>query len=176
MGIFSEDFYNSSSKKSVSKTKKEIPLLKDYAIDLEDGRLLYNHNEPYIVEGIDAVICLVWKILYTKKKNLSLNEGYIIYTDKYGSSIHILKGKTKSYADAIIYDMLWDCLVDGTYITGVFNVETELKNNGNYEISFSISTIYGSIIGSIFIEEDNSKILLWTDYDKNKLNNIIEKH
>ena len=35
MGIFSEDFYNATSKKSASKQTTEIPMLKDYAIDLE---------------------------------------------------------------------------------------------------------------------------------------------
>ena len=44
MGIFSEDFYNSTSNKSASKQSKQIPMLKDYAIDLETGQLLYNHN------------------------------------------------------------------------------------------------------------------------------------
>lgn len=165
MGIFSEDFYNSISNKSASKQTTQIPMLKDYAIDLETGQLLYNHNEPYLVEGIDACICLIWKSLHTKRKSLSLDEGYPIYTDDYGSAIHTLKGMTKAYSDSMIEQMLRDALIDGTYILSVINVQTTLSKKGTYTVSFSVRTIYGAIQGSVFVEDTNEKIMLWTDND-----------
>ena len=176
MGIFSEDFYNATSKKSVSKQTTEIPMLKDYAIDLETGYLLYNHNEPYIVEGIDAVLCLAWKRLHTAKKNLMLNEGYLIYTENYGSSLHTLKGKTKAYGDARINTMLIDCLVDGTYITNVLNIQTSLTRTGNYSINFTLATRYGSIVSSIFIEDMNVKVVLYADNDDKEFKYLLDEH
>lgn len=177
MGIFSEDFYNSTSNKSASKQSKQVPMLKDYAIDLETGQLLYNHNEPYIVEGIDACVCLIWKRLYTKKKNLSLDEGCPIYTDNYGSSIHLLKGKTKAYGDSIIEQMLIDSLIDGTYVLNIVNIQTSLSNKGVYTVSFAVGTRYGAVKGSIFVEETNAKIMLWTDNDNaDDFNYFVEKY
>ena len=176
MGIFSEDFYNATSNKSASKQTTEIPLLKDYAIDLETGQLLYHHNEPYIVEGIDAVICLAWKKLHTNKKNLILNEGYIIHTENYGNSLHTLKGKTKTYGDARIDTMLIDCLVDGTYITNVLNIQTTLTKKGNYIVNFTIATRYGAITGSVFIEDVNMKIMLYADSNEKEIRYLLDKH
>lgn len=76
MGLFPEDFYNNTQNKIVSTS--EIPLLKDYAIDLNTGEVLFDENgNAIIVEGIDAVIVQSWRKLHTPKLDNDNNEGYL---------------------------------------------------------------------------------------------------
>ena len=73
--------------------------------------------------------------------------------------------------------MLIDSLVDGTYVLNVVNIQTSLSKKGTYTVSFAVGTRYGAVKGSIFIEEINSKIMLWTDNDNSDdFNYFIEKY
>lgn len=149
MGLFPEDFYNNTIKKTVA---KEIPLLKDYAINLKTGELLYGDNKnAIIVEGLDAVIAQSWRKIRTPKLDVENNEGYFIYGPSFGSRFHKLTGKGKSYGDAYAYQMLVECLVDGAYITGINNVSTTL-NKSNYVIDYTMETIYGDYKDSFYVD------------------------
>lgn len=141
MGLFPEDFYNNTQNKATSTT--EIPLLKDYAIDLNTGEVLLDKSEnEIIVEGIDAIIVQSWRKLNTPKLDINNDEGYFIYGPNFGSQLHKLIGKEKSYGDAFAYQMLVDCLVDGIYITGINNISITLEKS-SYSINYVMETIYG---------------------------------
>lgn len=148
MGLFPEDFYNNTIKKTDS---KEIPLLKDYAINLKTGELLYDSNKYAImVEGLDAVIVQSWRKIHTHKLDAVTGDGYFIYGRNFGSQFHKLMGKGKSYGDAFAYQMLVECLVDGTYINGINNVSTTLEKS-SYSINYTMESIYGNYNDSIYV-------------------------
>lgn len=149
MGLFSEDFYNNTT--SNSKKDEEVPLLKDYAIDLETGELLYDTNKnAIIVEGLDAVIAQSWRKIHTPKLDTDNNEGYFIYGPNFGSQFHKIIGKGKSYGDAFAYQMLVQAIVDGIYITGINNFATTLEKSA-YSINYTMETIYGNYQDSIYV-------------------------
>ncbi|MBW6408959.1 DUF2634 domain-containing protein [Clostridium weizhouense] len=151
MGAFPEDFYN----KGINlRKKKEVPLLKDYAIDLTTGEILLDENKnAIIVEGLDAVIVQAWRKIHTKKLDPFAKEGYLIYSKNFGSQFHKLIGKGKDYGDTYAYQMLVDCLVNGTYITGISNFSTKLEKSC-YKINYTLESIYGSKEDSFYIDID----------------------
>lgn len=149
MGLFPEDFYNNTQNKIVSTS--EIPLLKDYAIDLNTGEVLFDENgNAIIVEGIDAVIVQSWRKLHTPKLDNDNNEGYFIYGSNFGNQLHKLIGKGKSYGEAFALQIITDCLVDGTYVTGISNFSTNLEKS-SYSINYTMETIYGDYQDSYYI-------------------------
>lgn len=149
MGLFPEDFYNNSVKKTQD---KEIPLLKDYAINLKTGELLYGENKnAIIVEGLDAVIVQSWRKIHTPKLDSVNGEGYFIYGPDFGSQFYKLIGNGKSYGDAFAYQMLVDCIVDKIYITGINNFSTTLEKS-SYSINYTMETIYGNYQDSIYVD------------------------
>ena len=148
MGLFPADFYNNTIKKTVD---KEVPLLKDYAINLKTGELLYDSNKnAIIVEGLDAVIVQAWRKIHTPKLDAINNEGYFIYGPNFGSQFHKLAGKGKSIGDAFAYQMLVDCIVDKTYVTGINNFSTTLEKS-SYSINYTMESIYGNYPDSIYV-------------------------
>lgn len=151
MSLFPEDFYNNTVNKNQS---TDIQLLKDYAIDLETGELLYDeNNNEIIVEGLDAVIVQTWRKIHTHKLDTSTGEGYFIYGKDFGSLFYKLIGKGKSYGDTFAYQMLVDCVVDGTYVTGINNVSITLEKS-SYSINYTLVTIYGNYQDSIYIDNE----------------------
>jgi len=148
MSLFPEDFYNNTQNKTTSTT--EIPLLKDYAIDLKTGEILIDENNAIIVEGLDAVIVQTWRKIHTPKLDNDNNEGYFIYGPSFGSQFHKLIGKGKSVGDAFAYQMLVDCVVDGTYVTGINNFSTKLAES-SYSINYTMESIYGNYQDSIYV-------------------------
>lgn len=149
MGLFPEEFYNNTIKKN---QVKEVPLLKDYAINLRTGELLYDESKnAIIVSGLDAVIAQSWRKIRTPRLDIENDEGYFIYGPNFGSRFHKLIGKGKSYGDAFAYQMLVECLVDGIYITGINNVSTTLTKS-NYVIDYTMETIYGNHKDSLYLD------------------------
>lgn len=152
MGLFPEDFYNNTA--STSTATSEVILLKDYAIDLKTGEVLIDENKnATIVEGLDAVIVQSWRKLHTPKLDINNNEGYFIYGSNFGSQLHKLIGKSKNYGEAFALQMLINCLVDRTYVTGINNFSTSLEKS-SYTIKYTMETIYGNHQDSIYIETD----------------------
>lgn len=150
MGLFPEDFYNNTVVSG--NTHSEVTLLKDYAINLTTGELLYDENRnAIIVSGLDAVIVQSWRKIHTPKLDIDNNEGYFIYGPNFGSQFHKLIGKGKSYGDAFAYQMLIECIVDGTYITGISNFSTTLKKS-SYVINYTTETIYGNYEDSLYVD------------------------
>ncbi len=151
MGLFPEEFYSNTIDKS---QMNNVPLLRDYAIDLATGEVLFDeNNNAIIVEGLDAVIVQSWRKINTPKLDNVNNEGYLIYGKDFGSQFHKLMGKSKSYGDVYAYQMLVDCLVDGTYVTGINSCSTVLEKS-KYSISYTMETIYGNYQDSLYIEID----------------------
>lgn len=145
MSLFPNDFYNN---KLDNVKETEIPLLKDYAIDLETGAIILNNlGQATIVSGLDAVIAQAYRKIHTDK------DRYIIYSSQYGSEFKKLIGKSKSYGDTYAYQMLVDCLVDNKYVTGISNFYTDLEQ-GKYSINFTINSIYGDYSDSFYVDLD----------------------
>ena len=145
MGLFPDDFYNNTLD-NIKET--EIPLLKDYAIDLNTGAIIVNNlGQATIVSGIDAVIAQAYRKIHTDKGE------WIIYSDKYGSEFKKLIGKSKNYGDTYAYQMLVDCLVDHKYVTGISNFSTELEES-RYKINFTLNSIYGDYTDSFYVDLD----------------------
>lgn len=145
MSLFPNDFYNNKIN-NVKET--EIPLLKDYAIDLETGAIILNDlGQATIVTGIDAVIAQAYRKIHTDKGR------YIIYSSNYGSEFKKLIGKSKSYGDTYAYQMLVDCLVDNKYINGISNFSTTLEKGG-YKMNFTLNSIYGDHSDSFYVDLD----------------------
>lgn len=135
MGLLPSDFYSNTI--SSSTTKTEIPLLKDYLIDLNTGHLVVSSSGQFtIVTGLKAVIVQMWRKIHTKQGL------YAIFSSSYGSTFHELVGKGKSYADLYAYKKVVDCIVDGTYVKSINNFSTSFDGS-SYTISFTINTIYG---------------------------------
>ncbi len=152
MSFFPEDFYSNKAMNRIK--KKEVKLLKDYAINLNTGEILLDENKKaIIVEGLDAVIVQAWRKIHTKKLDPLAREGYLIYSKNFGSQFHKLIGKGKNFGDTYAYQMLCDCLVDRIYVTGISNFSTRLEKS-SYEISYTMETIYGNKEDSIYIETD----------------------
>ncbi|KFX58448.1 DUF2634 domain-containing protein [Clostridium botulinum] len=151
MGAFPEDFYNKGINQ---RKKKEVPLLKDYAINLDTGEILLDKNKnAIIVDGLDAVIVQAWRKIHTKKLDPLAGEGYLIYSKNFGSQLHKLMGKSKSNGDVYAYQMLHDCLVDGTYVTGISNFSTKLEKSC-YKINYRLESIYGNKDDSFYVDID----------------------
>ncbi|AGF56471.1 hypothetical protein B0P06_005260 [Clostridium saccharoperbutylacetonicum] len=151
MGLFPEDFYSNTQS---AKVKNEIPLLKDYAIDLKTGEVLYDeNNNEIIVEGLDAVIVQSWRKIYIPKFDVNNNEGYSIYGKNFGSQINKLIGKGKNYGETFAHQMLVECLVDNVYVTGINNISTKLEKS-SYLINYTMETIYGNYQDSYYIPLD----------------------
>jgi len=145
MGLFPNDFYNN---KIDNVKETEIPLLKDYAIDLNTGEIIVNNlAQATIVSGLDAIITQTYRKLHTDKNR------YIIYSNNYGSEFKKLIGKSKSYGDTYAYQMLVDCLVDNKYVTGISDFSTELEQS-KYKINFTIKSIYGDYSDSFYVDLD----------------------
>lgn len=145
MSLFPEDFYNN---KIDNAKETEIPLLKDYAIDLETGEIILNKKgQPTIVTGFDAVIAQAYRKIHTERGK------YLIYSSKYGSEFKKLIGKGKDYGDIFAYQMLVNCLVDNKYVTGINNFYTELEKS-RYSINFTLNSIYGDYNDSFYVDLD----------------------
>ena len=145
MSLFPTDFYNN---KINNVKENEIPLLKDYAIDLDTGEVILNElGQATIVSGIDAVIAQAYRKIHTDKGR------YIIYSSNYGSEFKKLIGKGKSYGDTYAYQMLVDCLVDNKYVIGISDFYTTLEES-KYNINFTMNSIYGDYSDSFYVDLD----------------------
>ena len=134
MSIFPEDFYNN---KISNKKEKEVPILRDYAINLDTGEILFGEDgKGIIVEKEDAILVQAWRKLHTYQGR------FIIYSPKYGERLEDLYGKGKRIGDLYVYDMVYEALVDNVYVKNINNLTTELKHD-KYIISFKLDTIYG---------------------------------
>lgn len=149
LGVLPSDFYNGTNVSKSSNNNNEIPLLRDYLIDLETGYLVKSDSGQFIiVTGLQAIIMQTWRKLHTKQG------AYEIFSSKYGNTFDELKGKGKSYGDAYAYIKLQSALVDDKYIKSVDGVSLILEKD-KYTINFTLNTIYGDTSLKINIDLEN---------------------
>lgn len=136
-GTLPIDFYNGTLVSASKLTNTNLPLLKDYLIDLETGYPITSQSGQFIiVEGLEAIVMQIWRKLH-------IEQGvYKIFSLKYGNTFNDLIGKGKSYGDAYSSKKLNEAIVDKAYINSVDNVDLSLLES-KYTISFTINTIYG---------------------------------
>lgn len=68
----------------------ELPMLKEYAYDLETGELLTKNGGHYLVEGNEALKIWIYKAITTKRYK------YIAYSADFGTEVYSLIGTTLS--------------------------------------------------------------------------------
>lgn len=108
-------------------------IYKEYEIDYKTGQLTGR-----IVEGKEAVKTWVYLALHT--------ERYIFpqYSWNYGNELNTLIGSAndEKYLELEAKRLIEDCLLQNRHITGVENVQVDIKEN-ILNISMTVNTDYG---------------------------------
>lgn len=124
------------------RTKKEIPLAKEYAFDIEKKEFKFKDGKMYLVTGIEAVKLWIWKLFMTSRYK------ELIFNWDYGSDLENLigKGYTQGYLnseaeryvrEAVKYNL-------SQYVKDIKNVVVRFKE-GILTIEFTAVTIYGEV-------------------------------
>ena len=133
---FEELFLNQNTEKE----KKELPLFKEYAIDLDTLEPLKNGDRLVELNGNEALKVWIFKALKTKRN------FYEIPSDSYGNDldVHIGTVYQESIKNALIISEIKDCLLVNPYILDCYNFELNYNNDdNNLKVSFNVSTVYG---------------------------------
>lgn len=143
--IFPNSYYDNTISQNTIRSYDEIPILKDYKINLETGELLVDKDRDFIIiEGLEAVVQMCRRMLLTEKFDANSNKRWTIYPDGYGSKINGLFGKSKQLGDQLAYGFIYESIVENNiYVNSISNFTTELQE-GYYTISFSVNSIYGT--------------------------------
>ncbi len=105
-----------------------------YRMDLKNKRIVG------MVDGIDAAIQSVFKILQTRRF------AYLIYDNQYGCDIYNKIGNsnlTPGYLDTDMPAMVEDAFLNESMVLGVSDFEYEITDRDGVCVSFVISTIFG---------------------------------
>ena len=105
-----------------------------YQIDLDSKRVIG------LFDGIDAIRQAVYKILFTDRYS------DIIYNDKYGCDLYILKGEDVDYAKLLTPSYIRRCLTQDDRISGVRDILIEKVNIDSLHVSFTVETIFGDYL------------------------------
>lgn len=103
-----------------------------YKLDLENGRI------AGMTDDLEAVRQAVYKMLYTDRY------GEIIYSEDYGSDLHILRGTTIDYAEVLTPTYIRDCLITDDRVKDVEDIVIEQVDTDSLFVSFTVKTIFGN--------------------------------
>ena len=151
--LFPSGFYDNTIKKTDLNNANTLELAKDIKQNLDTGEFILDENNNFIiVTGLEAVIQMCRRSLLTPKQNKEKTSGYIIYSSNYGSRLYLLFGKTKNEIDFYAEEYVRECLSHIKYVTEISNFNIEKVKTGEYNLKFTINTIYGSSDEEISIE------------------------
>jgi hypothetical protein len=121
--------------------EQELETFREYAIDLDTGEPLLKNGEIIILEENEALKVWIWKAIKTERYK------YKAYSDSYGNEMHEEIGTVynSSIKRQMLFSEIQDCLLVNPYVERVHSFDTELSEDGDLKISFSVDTIYGSI-------------------------------
>ncbi len=113
-------------------TEKE-EVCREYEIDYKTGQLTGR-----IVEGKEAVKVWIYLALHTDR--------YVFpqYSWNYGNELNVLIGSAgdEKYLELEAKRLIEDCLFQNRYITGVEDIQVDMKKNV-LNISVTVKTVYG---------------------------------
>lgn len=114
----------------------EEPINRTYGIDLK------THRIKGFVDGKDAVMQAIWKILST------VRHANYIYSEEYGCDImnRIYNSSlSEEYLNTDVPAMIEECLTQDDRITGVSDFSWERSGSDGVRMQFTANTIYGDL-------------------------------
>lgn len=109
---------------------------------------VFKNKNPVIISENEAIKVWIWNALKTARKR------FVIFTHDYGNDFEELIGQpySESIKQMEAKRFLEECLLINPYIQSVNNVDVSFQND-KLTISFSVTTLYGSIemVGDEFV-------------------------
>ena len=109
---------------------------------------VFKNKNPVIISENEAIKVWIWNALKTARKR------FVIFTHDYGNDFEELIGQpySESIKQMEAKRYLEECLLINPYIQSVNNVDVSFQND-KLTISFSVTTLYGSIemVGDEFV-------------------------
>lgn len=130
-----------------AQTDESLPLARDWAIDTNTGRMLYQNGRQYMVDGLEAVRVWIWKALHTERA------AGDVYGGVFGRDFEDLTGAGVNEAvQDTLAERIADCLTASPYIPAVDGftfayTETTLSTN------FTVHTVYGDVNTEVSVHE-----------------------
>ena len=103
-----------------------------YKLDFESKRISKK------IDGLDAVMQAVMKILYTERYSC------VIYSGDYGVELEKLIGKDYDYIVSDIERIITEALTVDDRVTSISDLQIEKVATDAMRITFTVNTIYGS--------------------------------
>ena len=118
-----------------------LPLYREWAADIESGKLLLRGGEPYTVEGDEAVKLWVRLALDAKCARWK----YSAHSGDYGNELAALIGRSgdAGIRESLLQRTITETLLVCPYITGVEGFSFEHKADG-VTVRFTVKTVYNS--------------------------------
>lgn len=113
--------------------EEQIQPSRTYHLDLVRKRV------TSMIDGPDAIIQAVRKILYTERY------AYVIYSSQYGVELDRLIGQEYDFIVSDIKRTLTEALLVDNRITGLENFEMEKTGLDTMEVNFLVNSIEGEI-------------------------------
>lgn len=130
----------SANEESVILDKKELPLIKDVAIDFKTGSPLIENKSFKIVEGKEALKVWIYRALKIDRFQ------YLIYSWNFGSELSDLMGKgyTPALTRSEIKRYIEETLLINPYITSLDVLETSFSDSV-LKARIKVQTLYGQL-------------------------------
>ena len=118
-----------------------LPLCREWAADIESGKLLLRGGEPYTVEGDEAVKLWVRLALDAKCARWK----YSAHSGDYGNELAALIGRSgdAGIRESLLKKTITETLLVCPYITGVEGFSFEHRADG-VTVRFTVKTVYNS--------------------------------
>ena len=118
-----------------------LPLYREWAADVEGGRLLLRDGEPYTLEGDEAVKLWVRLALDARCERWK----YSAHSGGYGNELAALIGRSgdAGIRESLLQRTITETLLVCPYITGVEGFSFEHKADGA-TVRFTVKTVYNS--------------------------------
>lgn len=119
-------------------TKRELPIFREYAYDMENNCLMFRNGMTYLVEGNRALEIWIYKTLFTERFR------YIAYDADYGSELDTLIGcpPNDDVVQSEIKRMVIEALMVNPYIEELSNFKFT-AGDCSLRVDFDCATIYG---------------------------------
>jgi hypothetical protein len=120
------------------KANNELPMIREWAFDINSGRFLKRNGQMYIVEGLDALRIQLWKEFNSPRFEL------YGYSGIYGHDLQQLIGSGYSH-QAITSEVIRMCMevcLSNPYVTGAREFIVT-RGVDNLSVHFTVDTVYG---------------------------------
>lgn len=129
---------------SVSSSKEELPLFKEYAWDFNADSFIYDGNGNHVLlDGNEALKVWIYKALKTERFS------YLAYSWQYGIELQPFIGKVMSVQErkSELKRMIIECLMVNPWIKSVDSVTfEEVKHGEDLTTTINLTTVYGEVV------------------------------